>query len=223
MLSSPPFDTEDCHGPGALALVKAVDSFDHSRGVPFEAFAYPRIYGAMIDHLRAQDWVPRGVRAAIQKLRRACDQLAGENGRPPDDEDVAAHLALSIREFGSLAKRAIPALCLPLEALDQAVCDHPADSTIPDVNGSPSARLELQELVSLVTDAMAGLSEAERAVIISHYHEGMMFKEVAKNLRRSRARISQLHTAALSKLKAHVSRALEPRTSAPTTGEVEYE
>ncbi len=222
MLSAHPFDAEDCHGPGALALVKAVDAFDSSRGVPFEAFAYPRIHGAMVDHLRAQDWVPRGVRAAVQKLRQACDQLAGENGRPPDDEEVAAHLALSIREFGSLAKRAVPALVLPLEALDQAACDHPAGGTIPDVNGSPSARLELQELVSLVSDAVAELSETERAVIVSHYQEGLMFKEVAKNLRRSRARISQLHTTALSKLKSHISRALEPKTSAPGAGGSEH-
>jgi RNA polymerase sigma factor for flagellar operon FliA len=213
MLSAHPFDSEDCHGPGALALVKAVDSFDHSRGVPFEAFAYPRIHGAMVDHLRSQDWVPRGVRAAVQKLRRACDQLAGKNGRPPDDEEVAAHLALSVTEFGFLAKRATPAQVMSLEALDQSAGLHPTGGATADATGSPSARLELQELVGLVSKAMARLSKSEHAVIVSHYHEGLMFKEVAKNLRRSRARISQLHTVALSKLKAHISRALEPRMS----------
>jgi RNA polymerase sigma factor for flagellar operon FliA len=222
MLSAHPFDTEDCHGPGALALVKAVDSFDHSRGVPFEAFAYPRIYGAMIDHVRAQDWVPRGVRAAVQKLRQACDRLTGENGRPPDDEEVAAHLSLSIREFGFLVQRAAPTLVLPLETADRIAGCHPPGGIIPDANGSPSARLEHQELVDLVSQAITGLSETERAVIVSHYHEGLMFKDVAKLLGRSRARISQLHTKALSRLKVHISRVLGPKTSVPTAKEVEH-
>ncbi|MHC5054196.1 MAG: sigma-70 family RNA polymerase sigma factor [Planctomycetota bacterium] len=222
MLSTHSHDNvEDCHGSGAVALVKAVDAFDPTRGVPFEAFAYPRIYGAMIDHVRAQDWVPRGVRLAVQRLREAYDRLSGEIGRPPHDEELAAHLSLSIREYGSLVQRAVPALILPLEALDQAACGHPSGGTVPDVNGSPSARLEHQELVDLVSEAMAGLSETERAVINAHYNEGLMFKEVAKNLRRSRARISQLHTGALSKLRSRVSRALEPRTSAPAAGGVE--
>jgi RNA polymerase sigma factor for flagellar operon FliA len=165
-------DVEDCHGSGAVALVKAVDAFDPTRGVPFEAFAYPRIYGAMIDHVRAQDWVPRGVRLAVQRLREAHDQLSGKNGRPPDDEELAAHLSLSVREYESLVQRAIPALVLPLEALDQTACDHPPGNAIPDVNGSPSARLERRELVDLVSEAMAGLSETERSVITCHYHEG---------------------------------------------------
>ena len=221
MLSAHSFDTEDCHGPGALALVKAVDAFDSSRGVPFEAFAYPRIYGAMIDHVRAQDWVPRGVRAAIQKLRQACDRLAGENGRPPDDEEVAAHLSLTIREFRSLVQRAAPTLVLPLETADRIAGCHPPGGIIPDANGSPSARLEFQELVGLVAEAIAGLSETERAVIVSHYHEGLMFKDVARLMGRSRARVSQLHTKALSSLRAHIFRVLEPKTSAPAAKEVE--
>ena len=83
------------------------------------------------------------------------------------------------------------------------------------------ARLEHQELVDLVADAIAALSGTERAVIVAHYHEGVMFKDVAKLMGRSRARISQLHTGALTKLKAHVSRVLEPKTSALSTGSVE--
>lgn len=218
MLSPRWFDPEDCHGAGALALVRAVDAFDPSRGVPFEAFAYPRIYGAMVDHMRAQDWVPRGVRDAARKLKAAYYELAGKTGRPPEDKEVAARLSLSIKEFESLARRAAHTLLLPFDAVDEAVGARHAvplcsRDIIPKPGASPSARLEHQELVDLVAEAMAELSEAERAVVVLHYHKGLMFKEVAGVLGRSRARISQLHAKALMKLKNSVCRAMEPKTS----------
>ncbi len=225
MLSPLWFDPEDCHGAGALALVKAVDTFDPSRGVPFEAFAYPRIYGAMVDHVRAQDWVPRGVRDAARKLKAAYYELAGKTGRPPEDREVAARLSLSTKEFASLVRRAAHTLLLPFDTVDEIASYRSprgraniVDPTslrdiIPEPGASPSARLEHQELVDLVAEAMAELSEAERAVVVLHYRKGLMFKEVAGVLSRSRARISQLHTKALLKLKNLVCRALEPKTS----------
>ncbi len=128
MLSPLWFDREDCHGAGALALVRAVDAFDPSRGVPFEAFAYPRIYGAMVDHMRAQDWVPRGVRDAARKLKAAYYELAGKTGRPPEDKEVAARLSLSTKEFESLVRRAAYVLLLPFDAVDEiASCHSPRD------------------------------------------------------------------------------------------------
>jgi RNA polymerase sigma factor for flagellar operon FliA len=212
MLSPLWFDPEDCHGAGALALVRAVDAFDPSRGVPFEAFAYPRIYGAMVDHVRAQDWVPRGVRDAARKLKAAYYELAGRAGRPPQDEEMAARLSLSTKEFASLVRRAAHALLLPLDTVEEIAAHRSPRDIIPEPGASPSARLEHQELVDLVAEAMAELSEAELAVVVLHYRKGLMFKEVAGVLSRSRARISQLHTKALLKLKSLVSRALEPKT-----------
>jgi RNA polymerase sigma factor for flagellar operon FliA len=212
MLLAFPADPDDWHGAGALALIRAVDAFDPSRGVPFRAFAYPRIYGAMVDHVRAQDWVPRGVRDAAHKLRRAYFELAGGNERPPGDEEVAAHLSLSIKRFESLVQRAVPALLFRLDTVEEAASGHPLRDVIPGPDGSPSARLERQEMADLVAGAVAELSEAERAVIVLRYSEGLMFKEVAGIMDRSRARISQLHTRALLRLRGLVSRALEPKT-----------
>ncbi len=212
------FDPEDCYGAGALALIRTVDGFDRSRGVPFEAYAYPRIYGSMVDHVRAQDWIPRSVRAAVQKLRHAYRALAAEDKVAPDDEVVAAHLSISIEEFKALVQRASPAIVLSLDSVDEPARYHPPRDVIPEADESPSARLERQELVHLVADAIAKLGEAERAVVVLHYHEGLMFKEVAQILALSRARISQLHAKALLKLRAIVSQALEPRPRALVGG-----
>ena len=44
---------------GAIGLVEAFGNFDPARGVKFETYAVPRIRGAILDELRALDWVPR--------------------------------------------------------------------------------------------------------------------------------------------------------------------
>ena len=212
----PRFDPEDCYGAGALSLLKAIDEFDPARGVPFEAFAYPRVYGAMVDHVRAQDWAPRGARAAAQRLRSAYFELAGKTGRSPSDDEIAEYLSLSIEELDSLVRRAAPVIFLSLDSVDENAVGPPTKDIIPETDFSPSSRLEREELVDLVADAIAQLNENERAVVVLHYHEGLMFKEVAEILSLSRARISQLHAKALLRLRAVISLALQPKLpSAP--------
>src|ERR1051326_6212224 len=46
-------DAEDLISYGVIGLINAIDRFEPSRGIRFEAFATPRIRGAVIDQLRA--------------------------------------------------------------------------------------------------------------------------------------------------------------------------
>ncbi len=54
---------DDIHSAGLEGLVRAVNKFDHARGVPFRAFAEPRIYGAILDFMRSEDHLTRHFRA----------------------------------------------------------------------------------------------------------------------------------------------------------------
>ena len=47
---------------GMFGLIDALEKFEPARGNKFETYAIPRIKGAIIDELRAMDWVPRSVR-----------------------------------------------------------------------------------------------------------------------------------------------------------------
>jgi RNA polymerase sigma factor FliA len=62
----PGVDTDDLTSCGVLGLAEAWERYDASRGVAFEAYAIPRVRGAVIDAIRAGDWVPRKAR---QKAR----------------------------------------------------------------------------------------------------------------------------------------------------------
>jgi len=216
MLLPPRFDPEDCYAAGALALVKAVDDFDPGRGVPFESFAYPRIYGAMVDHVRAQDPIPRSARRAARRLRSSYFDLMGEHGRPPTDKEMAADLCVSLEELNSMAKKAVMAVFFSIDSTDDGT--RSALDIVPVSDVPPDAGLEQREIVSVVAEAIQRLGKDERAVIMLHYHEGLMFKEVAKVLGRSRARVSQIHAKALLRLRAMASRSLEPRPPKRRTG-----
>lgn len=65
-------DTADLVSCGVLGLAQAWERFDPERGVAFEAFAVPRVKGAIVDAIRASDWVPRKAR---QKARQTGESL----------------------------------------------------------------------------------------------------------------------------------------------------
>jgi RNA polymerase sigma factor for flagellar operon FliA len=58
----PHVDTGDLVASGMFGLMDAAHKFDPENGVQFGSYAQHRIRGAMLDHLRAGDWVPRSVR-----------------------------------------------------------------------------------------------------------------------------------------------------------------
>ena len=83
---------DDLESAGMLGLMDAVDSFDPGRGFAFETFAVHRIRGAMLDEVRALDWVPRSVRIAERKLLAGRAAVAQALGRVGTNAEVAEHI-----------------------------------------------------------------------------------------------------------------------------------
>lgn len=86
-------DTSDLVSCGVLGLAEAWERFDPERGVAFEAYAVPRVKGAIIDAIRATDWVPRKARQKARQtgesplLLVSMDESrgGGDDGRPTAD------------------------------------------------------------------------------------------------------------------------------------------
>src|SRR6187200_530507 len=83
---------------GLLGLISAIERFDPDREIKFETYAIPRVRGAIIDELRALDWVPRSVRSRAREIERANVKLEHRLQRAPTDEEIAAELGLSIAD-----------------------------------------------------------------------------------------------------------------------------
>jgi RNA polymerase sigma factor for flagellar operon FliA len=56
---------------GIFGLIDAIEKYDLERGIRFETYAISRIKGAIIDELRAIDWIPRSVRFKAREVEKA--------------------------------------------------------------------------------------------------------------------------------------------------------
>ena len=82
-------DEADLISYGLGGLIAAIERFDLSREIRFETYAITRIRGAILDELRALDWVPRSVRARARQIERANVKLEAKLQRVPTEEELA--------------------------------------------------------------------------------------------------------------------------------------
>jgi RNA polymerase sigma factor for flagellar operon FliA len=191
---------------GIFGLRDAIESFDLNRGVKFETYCATRVRGAMLDELRAMDWVPRLVRSRSHKVLRATDALTMTLGRPPTADEVAAYLGIPedeltkmVRDTAALASMSLFSTAMTDSAESEpAALDILADDKIPDPTVAFADR-------DLRTFLLRGLNRSERLLLILYYYEEMTMKEIGAALELSESRVSQMHSALLLRLKARLS------------------
>jgi RNA polymerase sigma factor FliA len=202
-------DEGDLVSYGLLGLIGAIERYDPDRDVKFETYAIARIKGAIIDELRAMDWVPRSVRSRAREIERAIVELERTLMRAPTDEEIAAKVGISneeldrsLFEISRSSMAALDELWTPQGGGDQvALID-----TIEDVAGAdPEFSLEQTELNEALAEAIARLPEREKLVVTLYYYEELTLREIGEVLGVTESRVSQLHTKAVLRLKARLS------------------
>jgi RNA polymerase sigma factor FliA len=192
---------------GLIGLISAIERYDPDREIKFETYAIPRVRGAIIDELRALDWVPRSVRARAREIERANVQLEHRLQRAPTDEEMAAELDLSMAEFHEALTQISNSTIAALDELwtvsdtsgDQvSLLDTLQDPGAPD----PVKVMDASELKDRVADAIARLPEREKLVIALYYYENLTLREIGEVLGVTESRISQLHTKAVLRLRS---------------------
>jgi RNA polymerase sigma factor for flagellar operon FliA len=199
----------DLAGAGVMGLIRAVEMFEPERGLKFETFATHKIRGAILDELRAMDWVPRSVRQKNKLLQKAYSDLENKLGRMPYDDEVAEHLNLSQEAFEELLGEVAPATILSLEeSLPDRGDDNKSLSlidTIEDPQGSnPLKELGYQEVKRILKETIAQLPEKEKLVIALYHYEELTLKEIGEVLGLTESRVSQIHSKAMLKLKGRL-------------------
>jgi RNA polymerase sigma factor for flagellar operon FliA len=194
---------------GLVGLISAIERFEPEREIKFETYAIPRIRGAIIDELRALDWVPRSVRARAREIERANIKLEHRLQRAPTDEEMAAELDLDMDEF---QEALIQISNSTIAALDElwTVSDASGDQvslldTIQDPGApDPAKAADATDLKDRVADAIARLPEREKLVIALYYYENLTLREIGEVLGVTESRVSQLHTKAVLRLRSHM-------------------
>jgi len=201
-------ELSDLINTGVIGLVEAFRNFDPARGVKFETYAVPRIRGAILDELRALDWVPRSTRARSREIDRAQTHLENDKGRPPTDAELARELGYSIQELITAQGEVCSSNLLSLdETLYREEDNHqvPRIETVRD-NSSASALNDLEkgELRAYLVTAIDRLTEQEKLVIALYYFEELTLKEIGEVMSISESRVSQIHTKAVLKLRGMI-------------------
>lgn len=202
-------DVQDLVSNGVIGLIDAIERFDIERYIKFETYAISRIRGAIIDSLRALDWLPRSLRYRAKEIDRVYSELESRLKRTPTEEELAKELGISINDLRQLLSELSYSSVIALEDIvvssqekgnQFSVIDSIEDKKAAD----PSELFEETELKETVLGAIRELPEREKKVIILYYYQNLTLKEIGILLGVSESRVSQIHSKAILRLKSRV-------------------
>ncbi len=199
-------DADDLVSYGIIGLINAIDRFDPSRGVRFEAFATSRIRGSVIDQLRVLNWLPRSAVARVRQIEVALAELEQLLGRPANEREAATKIGVSIQRYRQmLLEMGIVVLSLdaPLGNLMQddeatSLSDLIEDSALP----GPAQQVEQLEILEALHAAVNHIPERERLLLSLYYNEELTMKEISRVINVSESRVCQLHMQAILRLRS---------------------
>jgi len=204
-------DIEDIVNTGVLGLMDAIEKFDPTRGVKFETYAEFRIKGAILDELRALDWVPRSVRKIATWLETANASLEKKLGRPAYDEELAEAMDIEVDKLHELLSRAGG---ISLLSLEMVINKNDGKRPLMDFlsakdDQNPVESMKLEEMRDIVADCIELLPEKEKLVVSLYYYDELTMKEIGSVLKLTESRVSQIHTKAVMRLRGKLRRTLE--------------
>lgn len=186
-------DVEDLNSYGVFGLFDAIEKFDLDRGIKFETYSVQRIRGAIVDALRALDWVPRSVRSRARALESA---LAEDPAR--STASAAERLGWTDREANETLTNVTSGNVMSLEARldveDENNTQITSISHFIATNDTPDERVAVQGVITDIADVIAGLPQRENIIVALYYYEGLTLAEIGALLGVTESRVCQIHT-----------------------------
>ena len=192
---------EDIAGYGVEGLINAIERYSPQKNTRFETYALIRIRGAILDRIRAQDFLPRSVRKKKKDIKNAQEHLKQELGRMPTTTEVASYLDMDPDKVLQLLSEdtTMTSLYDKKGNTDDSV---EIIDTIQDTNKlNPQEQAEEQNVKQELEKALKRLPERERIIMVLYYQENMTLKEIGSTINMSESRVCQLHAQAIMKLK----------------------
>jgi RNA polymerase sigma factor for flagellar operon FliA len=196
-------DLDDLVHAGVLGLFDAVEKYDASKNVSFQAYAKHRIKGAMLDSLRQLDWASRDLRKRQKQADEVTRDLSTRFGRTPAENEVALEMGLSMDRWRRISME------LSNVGLVQSSGTRDSDRErdyIAEFPATPEFRpdrmCEQQQLRTTLDRAIAVLPERYQKVVFLYYTNDLTMKEIGDVLGVNESRVSQIHKTALRKMAA---------------------
>ena len=195
---------EDLIQAGMIGLLEASKNYDERQGASFETYAGIRIRGSMLDEIRKNDWAPRSVHRKSRMVAEAVREIENAEGRDARDHEIAESLGISMQEYFDILQDSSSNRILSFEDMgtgDDSMLDNVSDNAPGILDG-----LQRDDLRQMVSDAIAGLPERERLVMALYYDEELNLREIGAVMGVSESRVSQIHSQAVIRLQARLSK-----------------
>ena len=205
----PSVDFGDLVNCGIVGLMDAVEKFEPDKNVKFKTYAITRIRGAIYDELRTLDWVPRSVRQKAREIEDAVRITEEKLGRSATDEEVAEFMKISVGEY---REDLYKVSCTSVLSLNDLRNNSDGDDKISLMDSleapssvNPDVIVEKEEVKKIIAESIKELPEKEQKVLVLYYYEELTLKEIGKVLEVTESRVSQLHTKAITRLRARLT------------------
>jgi RNA polymerase sigma factor for flagellar operon FliA len=200
-------EADDLTSMGTFGLIEAIERFDIDRGVLFKTYCVNRIRGAILDELRALDWVPRLVRHKSTTVDRVGGRLQSKLGREATPWEMAEELALDVSEYQRIERDSKPVSMLSLSEESSEGTEEGGNRIVDLVKDEKGAdplhqvhRGDLRELAAKM------LNKKEQIVVSLYYFDELSMKEIAKVLGLTESRVCQIHGKVIEKLRKSFER-----------------
>jgi RNA polymerase sigma factor for flagellar operon FliA len=196
---------EDLVSTGVLGLISAIDNFDPRHNVKLKTYAEYKIRGAILDSLRGLDWAPRQKRRKAKQIEAAMAAVEQKLQRAATEDEVAAHLGVSLDEYHEWL---VEIRGLNIASLECSNGDQSCDllQYIPDAEDNlPSRVFERSELERLLAQGIEEIPQIEQTVLSLYYREELTLREIAQVVNLHESRISQLKSQAILRLRSHMA------------------
>jgi RNA polymerase sigma factor for flagellar operon FliA len=203
-------DQADFVSYGIFGLIDAIERFEPDRSIKFETYAINRIRGAIIDELRALDWIPRSLRQKAREIEQASVRLEHRLGRTPTERQIADEMGITLAELHHIFSRLS---LINVLALDEVLTLSTGDGdrlslveTLEDLSADdPVEAYENRETRHLLARAVNTLPDREKTVVTLYYFEGMTLAEIGQVLGVTESRVCQIHAKAVLTLRTRLA------------------
>ena len=191
-------ESADLVSEGLIGLMDAIEKFDPERGWTFQTYAVPRIRGAIIDSIRATDWVPRSVRNRLREIEQVSEKLRHDLTREPTDDEICIAAGIDLAQLR--VARARPSSVVRVREEELAALD--------DLAPAVDAALDDESTREALIAALRTLPERDQIVITLYFFEGLTLSEIGQVFDVTESRISQLRSRATKSLRDALAGAL---------------
>lgn len=200
----PNVELDDLISVGVIGLIDAIEKFDPEKGTKFKTYAEHRIRGAILDELRAQDWVPRSIRRKEKIIEKAKKKLESENGTEATIKEIGNDLNMDTDKVHKMMSTISPAKVVCYDDYSSFKVHDSSGVTnyLEGVNkNNPFKDVSLRSSQEYILRTMESLTENEQVIMTMYYFESKKLKEISDHLGITESRVSQLHMRAKGKMK----------------------